>query len=383
MVVNQIKNIINAVTKQAVGETALANVDLTDIVALGDFVLSSDDTKDSWLNTLVDVIGKTITDARKYTPNSREVISNVFEYGALLQKIYVAPMSAVDNETYANSADLTTQYPPTVAQKLFGDKNTFEIPLTISDVQLKSAFKSETDMAIFIDGIFTQLENSMAMRVDGLVDMAYANYIAEKIAYSKTTGAKGVHVINLLTEYNTVSGGALTADDALRDFEFLQFATRAINLWANRMGKMSVKFNTAAYYRHTPKEYLRLTILEDFAASAKVYLRSATYHDNFVELPNYREVAYWQGEGNSYDFADTSKIMITTSSGTTVAQAGIIGLLTDIEAVGVMTDFRRTKSFYNARAEATNYYDKLDTRYYNDMSENGLVFLCADVSSNP
>ena len=106
-------------------------------------------------------------------------------------------------------------------------------------------------------------------------------------------------------------------------------------------------------------------------------MRSTTYHDSIVTLPNYNEVAFWQGSGD-YKFADTSSINITTSSGTVITQSGIVALLTDIEALGMMVDYKRTRSVRNERGEYTNYFYKTDERTFVDMSENALVFIVAD-----
>ena len=215
------------------------------------------------------------------------------------------------------------------------------------------------------------------MREDATTDMTYANCIGENIAYSKKPGAKGIHVINLLTDYNTITGGTLTAAAAMRDFEFLQYATRELQLYVKRFERMSTLFNAEQYQRFTPRDNARLTVLQDFASSCEVYLRSTTYHDNLVTLPNYNEVAFWQASGG-YKFADTSAIDIITSSGTEIKQAGIVALLSDLEALGMMVDYKRTRSVRNERGEYTNYFYKTDERTFVDMSENSLVFIVAD-----
>ena len=53
--------------------------------------------------------------------------------------------------------------------------------------------------------------------------------------------------------------------------------------------------------------------------------------------------------------------------------------LNDVEAIGMTIDNRRLRtSPPNGRGEYTNYFSKADIRYYNDMSENGLVFTVTD-----
>ena len=63
-----------------------------------------------------------------------------------------------------------------------------------------------------------------------------------------------------------------------------------------------------------------------------------------------------------------------------ITQTGIVALLTDIEALGMMVDYKRTRSVRNERGEYTNYFYKTDERTFVDMSENALVFLVADAA---
>lgn len=382
MKVNQISALLNSVVSQAMGDTALVSTDLTGLVALGNSVLSSDTTKDRFLDTLVDRIGRTILSVRNYNRDEDGIIFDTFTYGALLQKIYVKPLQAQNapqwDLTAGQSVDQYIITKPEATQKLFGDLNTWEVAITIPDLQLRTAFTSPEGMAAFIDAIFASVQNSLELQLESLANTAYANFIGEKIAYSKGGTAKGVQVVNLLTDYNTATGGAITPTEAMRDYEFLQYATREINLYLKRLRRMSTIFNTEQYARHTPTEYARVTVLQDLAASATSYLRASTYHDELVTLPYYREVPYWLGTGEKYGFEDVSTINITTSSGTAVNQKGVVALISDIEAVGCMCDMRRTKSAYNARGEYTNYFYKADMRYFNDMSENGIVFLVAE-----
>ena len=71
------------------------------------------------------------------------------------------------------------------------------------------------------------------------------------------------------------------------------------------------------------------------------------------------------------------KIHVKTSSKNEVEASGILGVMFDVNAVGVANLDRRVTSHYNAKAEFyTNYY-KADAGYYNDLNENFLVFFVA------
>lgn len=381
MTVHQVSAVLNSVVEQATGQKDLVATDLTNLVSLGNTILSSDASRDKFLDALVDRIGKTIISSRAYGGKKNPIKMDAFTFGAVMQKIYVTPPTAEDAPQWdLRDGDAPNQFiikTPEAKQKLFSDRNTYEINITVPDYQLQTAFTSAEQMSAFIDAIFVAVGNAQAMREDATTDMTYANCIGENIAYSKTPEAKGIHVINLLTDYNTITGGNLTAAAAMRDFEFLQYATRELQLYVKRFERMSTLFNAEQYQRFTSRDNARLTVLQDFASSCEVYLRSTTYHDNLVTLPNYNEVAFWQASGG-YKFADTSAIDIITASGTEIKQAGIVALLSDLEALGMMVDYKRTRSVRNERGEYTNYFYKTDERTFVDMSENSLVFIVAD-----
>lgn len=381
MEVKQISAILNDVVKQAYGETALNATDLTGLIAMGDYVLNSTTSTDVFLNALVDRIGYTIFDSRPYRARNWDIIRHAFEYGAILQKIHVQPLEAVDAPQWdleaGESVDQYVITKPTVNQKLFAGLTVWEVDVTIPDKTLRTAFISFESMSAFIDSIFTAISNSLEVELERYGALAVNNFIAEKI-WAQTNGTTGIHCINLLTEYNTATGNNVAANDALMNAEFMRWAIRQINLYCDRFAQMSSLFNVENYARFTPREYMRVKMLSDFTTAAAYFMQSDTFHNNLVELPYYTEIGYWQGSGTDYSFANTSTVNITTSSGHAVNQSGVIGFISDIEAIGMMYDDRRVRSVRNERGEYTNYFNKADIRYYNDLSENGLVFIISD-----
>lgn len=381
MDVKQVYEFVNSISKQAYGDEGITATDLTGLVEMGKLVLASDKTREPWLNTLVDRIGKTIISMRTYTPRDKGIIKNTFEWGAIMQKIYVEPLEAEENPTWTPEDNATVgTYNIAKAkarQKLFGNRTTWEVDLTIPNRQLKSAFLSESAMAAFIDACFMAVENSIAVQSERYAAMAINNFIGEKInAYKNSTD--GIHVVNLLQKYNQERGAELTAGKALYDLDFLKFFTQEIALTLDYMRNMSKLFNTEGYLRHTPRDLARVSILSSVANSAKMWLQSDTFNAEMVALPYYTEVDYWQGSGQEFGFAETSKIDITTSDGNVIQQDGVIALINDIEAIGMLVEDRRTESDYFAKTETTTYFNKVDAQYYNDLSENGVVFILSD-----
>lgn len=379
--VNQIFNIVNDTAKQTFGETAITVVDTSTLVALGNEVLKSDENTENFTNTLVDRIGRTIFSIRAYTTDNAEgMVREPFEYGCILQKIYVDLPEAKENMSWEiGRRDYTPSFAPVIKpklkQKLFNKQTTWEIDVTIPDFMFRTAFTNATEMAVLIDAIFTAMENMMQVALENNKNLTRANFIARKIHGGKPCGA-----INLLHEYNTLTKQSLTVDTCMRDLSFLKWSTQQINLWAKRLGKMSTLFNDEGYKRFTPQYDLIVNVLQDYDSAINSYLQSDTYHNEMTKIASsYSTVPYWQGSGENYSFDDTSKIEVKIDAETTVTETGILAVMYDRDAMGVTITERRGATQRNNKDEYTDYFNKATYGYFNDLSENGIVFYVKEV----
>ena len=377
--VEQIYTLVNETAKESMGEKAIAVKDVSSLIALGDSVLSSASDTENFLNTLVDRIARTVFSVRRYETDTEGMVRHPFEFGCIVQKIYVDMPEAKQNNSWEIGKEGYTPVfapviKPTAKQKLFKGITTWEVDVTIPDYMLRTAFLNETSMATFIDAIFTAMDNMITLALENNANLTRASFIARKLKGGKPCGA-----INLLHEYNTLTGASLTVDGAMMNAEFLAWASRAINLWVKRMSKMSVLFNEEGYKRHTPKDKIVVNLLQDFTSACDTFLGANTFHDELVKLPMYDSVAYWQGAGESFDFNDTSAIKVKIDESNTIEKKGIIGIVYDYEAMGVTLNERRSTSERNNHDEYTNYYNKANIGYFNNMSENGIVFYLENV----
>ena len=372
--VEQIYTLVNETAKESMGENAITVKDVSSLIALGDSVLSSASDTENFLNTLVDRIARTVFSVRRYESDTEGMVRHPFEFGCIVQKIYVDMPEAKQNNSWEIGKEGYTPVfapviKPTAKQKLFKGITTWEVDVTIPDYMLRTAFLNETSMATFIDAIFTAMDNMITLALENNANLTRASFIARKLKGGKPCGA-----INLLHEYNTLTSASLTVESAMMNAEFLAWASRAINLWVKRMSKMSILFNEEGYKRHTPKDKIVVNLLQDFTSACDTFLGANTFHDELVKLPMYDSVAYWQGAGESFDFNDTSAIKVKIDESNTIEKKGIIGIVYDYEAMGVTLNERRSTSERNNHDEYTNYYNKANIGYFNDMSENGIVF---------
>ena len=377
MKVTQLYTLINSVTKEILGDTAVVNEDLSNIVDVGKAVMDQQNGVDNYVRKLVDHIGKVIFVNRAYAGGAPSVLMDSWEFGSVLEKVSADLPEASENDSWnlqdGQEYSQDVFYQPKVEAKFYNSKVTFEVKMSFAEKQVKSAFSSAEQLNGFISMLVTAVENSLTVKLDALIMRAINNMTAETI-----NGADANQVINLLAGFNAGRTTPLTADSAITDPDFIRYASYQIGLYTQRMGKISTLFNAGAKARFTPKDKMHIVLLSDFSAAAGVYLDSDTQNKELVALPEHESVPYWQGSGTGYTFDDVSSIDVKTASGATVKQSGIIGLIFDRDAVGVANLDRRVTTAYNARAEFyTNFY-KLDAGFFNDTSENFVVFYVAD-----
>ena len=388
MKVTQLHTLINAVTQEVLGDTAVIQEDLSNVVDIGKTIIDSDNV-DNYVKKLVNHIGKVVFVNRLYTGGVPSVLMDSWEYGSILEKISADLPEATVNETWAleDKKDYSPDvfYKPSVSAKFFNSKVTFEIPMSFTEIQVKESFSSKEQLNGFVSMLTTSIENSMTVKLDALIMRTINNMTAETlVAELNTAGtgepvvidttATGVKAVNLLKLYNETVTTPLTADAAITDPDFIRFATYQIGMYSDRMSKISTLFNVEKAERFTPKDLQHIVLLSDFAKASEVFLKSNTDNAELVALPKHETVPYWQGSGLTYSFDDVSTINVKTASKVDVNVSGILGVIFDRDALGVSNLDRRVTTNYNPRAEFyTNFY-KFDAGYYNDLSENFVLF---------
>lgn len=386
MKVTQLHELVNTTMQEVLGESAVVNEDLTNVVDLGNEIINTDNL-DHYVKKLVNHIGKVVFVNRVYNGSAPSVLMDSWEFGSILEKISADMPEAQENDTWnlvdGQSYDDDIFYQPKVSAKFFNSRITFEIPMSFTERQVKESFSNANQLNGFISMLVTSVENAMTVKLDSLVMRTINNMIAETLLADLTTEegtldttAGTVKAVNLLADYNARYGGSLTKAEAITDPDFIKYASYVIGLYTDRISKISTLFNVGGKARFTPANQLHLVLLSEFAKASTVFLESETVNDANVKLPNFETVPYWQGSGEGYGFAETSSIDVTIDSGT-VQMDGIIGVMFDRQAIGITNLDRRVTSNYNAKAEFyTNYY-KFDAGYYNDLNENFVVFFVA------
>ena len=384
MKVEQVYDIVNTMSKEVLGEETVVNEDLSNIVDVGKAFENLDNAYDNYVRKLHDHIGKMVFVNRRYTGRAPSVLMDGWEYGSILEKVRSKMPEATENESWqltdGTSYDPNIFTAPDVSVKFFNKRITFEIPISTTERQVKSSFSSAAQLNGFYSMIETGINNSMTVKTDELIMRTINNAIAETLYNAFPGGSYGgssaMRAVNLLYLYNETFNPAtdLTAAEALHTPEFIRFAAQVMGDYIDRLQVISTLFNIEGTEKFTSVDRMHIVMLSQFKRAAEIYLQSDTFHDELVKLPNSEKVVYWQGSGTGYDFFDTSEINVKTATGHTVNCDGILGVIFDRDALGVSNVSRRITSNYNAKAEFWNEWHKFDAGYFNDLSENCVVF---------
>ena len=362
----QIYGIVNEVAQETMGATDIDVIDTNSLVALGDAVLSSSSNTEAFLNTLVQRIGKTIVSYRPYTSQLSLLDVGDMEFGQIMQKIKTEMPVAIEVDTYnlvdGESIDMYKVTKPVSKQKLFVKRTPVTYTITTQRKALKEAFLSADALGTYIASVFGEVRNAIELTQENLGRLTMANYIAN---------AKQNQVINLVTEYNTIHPDAEieSPEEALYTEPFLRYAIGRIKNITTKMQTMSVLYNGEEEQRHSPLADQRFVYLVDFMTALETQVQYAAFHDQYVKTATGIAVPYWQSA------QDASYIMVKDEDDQQKIMTNIVAFVHDRDALGT---YRKEEEALttpvNAKGRYYNTFWHLDNLYFNDLSENGIVF---------
>lgn len=383
----QIYTIVNEVAQQAMGNKAIAVIDNAGLVALGTTILGSNDTKNNFINSLTDRIGRTIVSFRAYHSHFPDFERDSIEWGNILQKLKIGMPDAESDDSFnlvdGSSVDQYKVNKPKVNQLLFTTETPWQTHITVHLDELEKAFIDSNAMGTFISSMFGEVQNRIELAMENLSMECVNNYIGEIIHRKKTNQSR---IINLVTEYKDKTGVDHTTEPlkALDDEEFLKYVVRRINGISTTMEYMTVNtFNKAdvvggssnVYTRHTPKSEQRMMLFIDMVNSLKTNINSKAFNMEQVaiDIP-FQTVPFWQSLQNPSGIS----IKPASEPTATITASEVMGILYDREAMGTFKKkYSSLTSPINAAGKYYNVFYHMITMYYNDLTENAVVFLLA------
>lgn len=385
---NQIYTLVNQAYTATLGGAALTAENLASFVDKGDITGAIAAEKEQFTSALIAAIARNwFADTSYRTYYNDPFFEDEREMGAILQVISAEVPAVQESHAWqtfvsgTSTAGSYTLYLPTVESKLFGRSVSWELPITVTDEQWDDAFRTADDLAKFVSYLFVCVDNAITCHIENMNEMNRNNFIAEKLLAEADPNVPGVHVINLLTNYNTDRGGTIASvADFLADPDALRYAASTIDEYSTYFRKMSSMFNTEAKPRFTPDERKVVQVLKKFAKAIQEVSLSGAFNAQYVELPGYEEVPFWQGFGTSISWSDVSSIDVNVNDPNSpdhVTQSGIVALVVDKWAIiHTIRSHRVAVQRFDPEA-CTEYFYQFRDSYCNNLGMNGLVFILA------
>ena len=372
METNQIYGIVNDAALQTMGESAIQAIDTSSLVAMGNAILSSSTYTECFIDSLVQRIGRTMISYRPYKSKLGLLAVSDMTMGAIMQKIKVKMPTAVEDVTTqlidGQSIDQYIISKPKATQKLFVKRTPYTFYITIQRKWLREAFTSEAAMGSFITAIYGEVENALELSQENLARLCMANYMA-------SISGTASRVVNLVSDYNEATGGSVsTGENAMLNESFLRYSLGRMNNIAKKMETMSTMYNDGSETRHSPEGDQRFVSLVDFQTALETQVQWAAFHDKYVKKKNGIEVPYWQAADDPFDIN-----LLIEEEGKEEPQAAtlsnIVAFIHDRDALGTYrkeVDVATTP--LNARGLYTNQFWHMNDLYFNDVTENGIIF---------
>jgi hypothetical protein len=385
----QIATILNQIVADAQGRTAdisAAPRDMSQFVAMAESGLSVG--TDPIMTSISTVINRSIFVNRPYTGRFKILEGNSLDWGFQTRKITPLGIdSAQDNPEYTSapadgtSADQWTVKRPKALQLNFTSAVQWAVQEpTVFEYQLKAAFRGPDELSQFLAMQRQFVLDEVEQQRENLARGTIANMIGAKI------NTDAANVRHMLAEYNTLTGLTLTAQDIYKPENFKPFVlwlcvelVKASDRMQERTTLYHKSIDGATIIRHTPKSMQRALILSDFMREMGGIVLPDTWHTNFVDVIPHETVLFWQNI-NAPDKINITPAQITSTGahekGKAVQQSNILAVLYDRDAMGYdMINEGMTMTPINAKSRYYNAFHHFINRWWNDTTENGVVFL--------
>lgn len=383
--INQVSTILNAVVKQATGNSALATVDGNNFATVAQLPLKIG--YDPVINAISQVLSSTIFSVRPYSRKFKGINVSSQKFGNITRKLNIADSDWTDDDrqklTDGESIDMYVVKKPSVLQTNFYGANAFQRQTTIFKDQLDVAFSSQEEFGRFISMLMSNVSDMIEQGHESMARMCILNYVGGKLANADEANNR----IHLLTEYNELTGLTLNDKDVYKPENFpsfMKFVVARIKAISNLMTERSKKFHTNVtgkeIMRHTPLSKQKVYLLAPQQYLMETSVLSDLFNDKYMKMTDLELVNFWQNIDKPADIDIKPIYMDETGTlkqpESVIKEPHLFGVIFDEEALGYTTvNNWSAPTPFNARGGYHNIFWHYTDRYWNDFTENGVVLL--------
>ena len=379
---NQLSTVLNQIQKQATGSTSIVATE-TDFVTVGQMVLKTG--YDTTLSAISQVLTRTLFSNRPYAAKFKGLQVSNQRFGNITRKLSIADKDFEDDDRQklvdAASIDQYIVNKPNVLELNFYGANVYQKSITIFKDQLDQAFNSASEFGSFISMVMGNMSDLLEQAREGLARTTLANFIAGKVEGDTT------NVISLITEYNTLTGLALTKADIFKPENFKDFmqwvdsrVMELSSLMTERSQKYHINITDKAISRHSPFAKQKMYLLGLYKYGIQSRVLADMFNQGRMKLADSETVNFWQAIDTPEDINVQSTYLVAagtlSEASAAVETTDVFGVMFDEEALGfTLVNQWSSPTPFNARGGYSNIYFHETGRYWTDYTENGIVLL--------
>lgn len=383
LTIEQTSAVLNDVLAQVTGSKVIGTVTPENFVSVATTVLKQD--YDVTLKAISQVLSRTIFSVRPYTRKFKGLEADSIRYGNHVRKLNLSDLPFEDDQRYILEDDVSVDMykvrKPKVLQVNMYGQETFQTHYTVFRDQLDVAFSSMEEFGRFLAMVAQNLSDTIEQAHESLARATVANFISGKVK------GDAPNVIKLVTVYNDMTGAALTPDTVKQPQNFVPFVkwmygylSTISSLLTERTVKYHINVTDHEIARHTPASMQSLYLYSPELNNIRTSVLSDVFNPDFLKLAYTEQVNFWQSIDTPMGINNKPEYLLP--DGTTkveeeaVVTSNVFGLMCDVEAMGytVVNQWTATTPF-NAAGGYSNIYFHFTDRYWNDFTENAVVFL--------
>lgn len=383
LTIEQTSAVLNDVLAQVTGSKVIGTVTPENFVSVATTVLKQD--YDVTLKAISQVLSRTIFSVRPYTRKFKGLEADSIRYGNHVRKLNLSDLPFEDDQRYTLEDDVSVDMykvrKPKVLQVNMYGQETFQTHYTVFRDQLDVAFSSMEEFGRFLAMVAQNLSDTIEQAHESLARATVANFINGKVKGDTP------NVIKLVTVYNDMTGAALTPDTVKQPQNFVPFVkwmygylSTISSLLTERTVKYHINVTGHEIARHTPPSMQSLYLYSPELNNIRTSVLSDVFNPDFLKLAYTEQVNFWQAIDTPMGINNKPEYLLP--DGTTkveeeaVVTSNVFGLMCDVEAMGytVVNQWTATTPF-NAAGGYSNIYFHFTDRYWNDFTENAVVFL--------
>lgn len=380
----QLSTVLSDISAQATGTAQAAPVNYSQFVTLAQTTLKVG--TDPLMNVISQVLGRTIFSIRPYSAKFASMYVTNQQFGNHQRKLTSIDKPFENDDRFlltdGSAIDQQVVNKPSVLQTNFYGANVVQKSLTIFKDQLDCAFSSPEEFGRFISMIMQNVSDMLEQAAENRRRATVSNLIIATVKHGSTE-----QTVHLFSEWKTARGSQATAWTALSAAELedlFKFSYARIQTVAKLMGERSAMYHMnvsgATVMRHTTARNMRAFFATSVNEQVKTGVLSSVFNDQYMKNVAAEEVNFWgsiksplklQGKSN---YLKPDGTIGADSSNQTVDN--IFGIIMDEEAAGVthVNEWSAAAPF-NARGGYTNIFWHRTEQYWNDQTENAVVFL--------